>query len=239
MISLSECLTPECVALRDAAIEFMRGNKKQIAKGLTDRERYPRDRNPVAVFMAGSPGAGKTETARALLEEYPGVLHIDADEYRKLVPGYNGQNSWLVQPAVSILVEKVIDLAIDNAQNFILDGTLTNYAKAESNIARCLGRGRAVQIIFVHQDPKQAWFFVQAREAQEGRKIPKEVFVNQYFESQRVVTDLQNKFGARIGVDVLLKNLDGTVRQQYQNVDTIESCVPRRWSKDDVLRIVT
>ena len=46
---------------RDDAEKFARENKKRIAKALTDKSIFPRESDPVSVFMAGAPGAGKTE----------------------------------------------------------------------------------------------------------------------------------------------------------------------------------
>ena len=50
--------------IRLEAIEFARQNKRDIARKLTDRSIFPSEANPVAVFMAGSTGAGKTEAAK-------------------------------------------------------------------------------------------------------------------------------------------------------------------------------
>lgn len=70
--------------------------------------------------MAGSPGAGKTEASKALLEEFVEkgrkVLRIDPDDLRSEFEHYSGNNSWLFQPAVSILVEKIHDLAKTKAK---------------------------------------------------------------------------------------------------------------------------
>merc|ERR1712000_651725 len=124
-------------AIQDEATEHARKIKKKFAKTVADKARYPKEADPVSVFMAGSPGAGKTEASKALLEQFDSeVIRIDADEYRDEFreQGYTGDNSWLFQPAVSILVEKVYDLVIGQKQSFILDGTLTNYEKAKKNI---------------------------------------------------------------------------------------------------------
>lgn len=123
--------------------------------------------------MAGSPGAGKTEASIELLAivETNGseILRIDPDELRHKFPNYTGDNSWLFQKGVSVLVERVHDLALKQKQSFLLDGTLSNYDKAQENISRSLKRHRAVQILYVYQDPMLAWEFVQSREAVEGR----------------------------------------------------------------------
>lgn len=70
------------------AIEFAKAHKKEIAKELTDRRRFPPDAQPVSVFMAGSPGAGKTESSRRLIERFSSdghsILRIDADDLRSM-----------------------------------------------------------------------------------------------------------------------------------------------------------
>jgi hypothetical protein len=57
------------------AIEYARAHKKDIAKRLTDPAIYIPEKNPVSVFMAGSPGAGKTEASIELLKETDGNLY--------------------------------------------------------------------------------------------------------------------------------------------------------------------
>lgn len=124
-------LTPEDRAIEEAALEFVNQNRRKIARELTDLATYPAEKCPVAVFMAGSPGAGKTEASHALIEQLGGpVLRIDPDDYRDRIPGYNGRNSNLFQRAVSRIVEKVLDEAFGKGQSFILDGTLSNYEVA-------------------------------------------------------------------------------------------------------------
>jgi glutaredoxin-related protein len=121
-------------ALEQAALEFARANKKKIAREITDRKRYLSESNPVSVFMAGSPGAGKTEFSKrylSLLQENSGyeILRIDPDDYRSRIPGYTGNNSWLVQSAATIITEKVFDLALEQKQSFLLDGTFADWGR--------------------------------------------------------------------------------------------------------------
>ncbi len=117
--------------IKNAAILFAKRNKLKIAKEITDIKTYTPSEMPVSIFMAGSPGAGKTEFSKGLLkallklfgEKSPKAIRIDGDELRNYLPGYTGKNSKLFQGAMSILVEKAHDLALKNKQNFILDGT--------------------------------------------------------------------------------------------------------------------
>lgn len=103
--------------IQSQALNFARRNRKRIARELTDPNKYKPEDIPVSVFMAGSPGAGKTEFSKnliALLEENKDhqVIRIDGDEIRPLLPGYTGSNSYLFQGAVSLIVEKIHDFAL-------------------------------------------------------------------------------------------------------------------------------
>lgn len=236
-------MTEEERQIETAAIEFAKANRTAIARRLVDTKLFPGEDNPVSVFMAGSPGAGKTEASIELLDNFgpdgPKILRIDPDELRAQIPGYNGANAWLFQRAVTPIVERVHDLALKQSQSFLLDGTLSNYEVAERNILRSLQRGRLVQILYVYQEPESAWKFVQAREELEGRQIRPETFVEQYFEARRVVESLKAKFKQDIKIDLLLKNLDGSHRSYQANVDQIESYVPEKYSREDVQKLVS
>lgn len=75
--------------LSKAAIKHMR--QKEILNSLIarfcDPIKYPDDSHPISVFMAGSPGAGKTEFSKNLIKEIGhGVIRIDPDEVRNLIP---------------------------------------------------------------------------------------------------------------------------------------------------------
>ncbi len=152
--------------VREEAIKYSRENKNEIAKKIADLNKFPRETNPVSVFMAGSPGAGKTEASQALLQRFSSqytnfsgsfnVVRIDADELRSEFRTFTGANSNSFQAAVSILVDCIHDLVLAQSQSFILDGTLSNFAKAEQNIERSLKRNRTVQIYYVYQAPLQA-----------------------------------------------------------------------------------
>src|SRR3989338_6865478 len=129
--------------IRAQAIEFAKQNKVRIAEEMADPAKYAPDTVPISVFMAGSPGAGKTEFSKSLIkileaDEERRVVRIDGDEVRPLIPGYTGNNSHLFQGAISLVVEKMHDLVLHNKQNFVLDSTFSNYAKATDNVRRSL-----------------------------------------------------------------------------------------------------
>lgn len=227
MRDLDSPLTEAEARLEQEALAFARANKKTIARRLTDATVYPSEADPVSVFMAGSPGAGKTEASIELIARFPASpIRIDPDELRHEFPGYTGANAWLFQKAVSVLVDKIHDLVLEQRQSFLLDGTLSHYEMARKNIERSLKRGRIVQLLYVYQEPMLAWAFVQAREAAEGRRIRPEHFLEQYFGAREVVNRLKAEFGKAIRVDLLMKNNDNTHRFFRIGVDQIDGHIP-------------
>lgn len=221
------------------SITYANSNKKTIAKVLTDKTKFPPEESPISVFMAGSPGAGKTETSRRLLEETSDELsdqaiRIDPDEYRTYFSGYTGNNSPLFQSAVSIIAEKVHDFALENKQSFIFDGTLSKVDKAKNNIERSLSRKRDVAIIYVYQDPLQAWNFVKERAEVDGRVIPKEEFIEQYFSARNTVNTLKKEFKSDIIVFLVIKNIDGSSQGFHANIDIIDNYIKEKYSFEDL-----
>ena len=225
--------------LEQAALEFARANKKKIAREITDRQRYLSESSPVSVFMAGSPGAGKTEFSKrylSLLQESSGyeILRIDPDDYRSLIPGYTGSNSWLVQGAATIITEKVFDLALEQKQSFLLDGTFADWPKSCSNISRCLGRGRDVEILYVYQPPEQAWRFVQAREVQEGRMVPFERFVDIFFRAHEAVKAALQQFGDNVRVQILVKPIDNGRHVLHADVKDLDQVLRISMTREEI-----
>ncbi|MCJ8317974.1 zeta toxin family protein [Idiomarina sp.] len=226
--------------IAERAIKFAKENRTQIARNLTDKLQFPTEKEPVSVFMAGSPGAGKTEASKLFLDEIGAnnVVRLDPDDLRHYFEEYRGTNSYLFQSAVSFIVERTLDFAFKNDQSFLLDGTLSNYGVAHRNIERSLRKNRQVLILFVYQKPEFAWEFVQAREKEEGRRIEPAVFVDQFLGAQAVVNELKGEFGSRIQVDLLVKNNKGHTRFYHGNVDEIERYITERYTRKQLLELI-
>ena len=234
-------LTTEEEKIKLESIDWIKANKEKIINYfILSKDIFTESKTLVSIFMAGSPGAGKTEASKAFLEEIgaDNVLRLDPDELRELIPGYTGDNSYLFHRAVSFIVERTLDHAFKNKQSFLLDGTLASYDVAEKNIERSIRKGRKVLILFVYQKPEYAWEFVEAREKLEGRRILPNTFIDQFFASQNVIKELKLKFGSQIKVDLLVKNNKGRTRFYHDNVQAIEHHLDEKFTREDLQSLI-
>lgn len=185
--------------------------------------------------------------ARKIFSSHSGTFPIEAkmhghvstsinesDEFED----YNGANSDLFQAATSILVDRIHDTVLKRSQSFILDGMLSKYEKAEQNISRPIRRSRTVRILYVYQTPQQAWKFVQDRRQVEGRHIPRDAFIEQYFAARDNANTLNRSFDNHIRLDLLFKNVDGTNRLYKSGIDQIDNHIPEKYSKDDIKSLI-
>jgi hypothetical protein len=229
--------------VKATAIEFAKKNKNRLAKEFTDTAKYPPAKQAVSVFMAGSPGAGKTEYSKNFinfLENTTGrsLVRIDSDDIRSLMPEYIGSNSHLFQGATSLVVEKIHDLVLHQNQDFILDGTMAKYDKALNNIKRSIIKNRMVFIFYLYQDPKIAWEFTKAREKIENRNIPKTAFIEQFFGAKETIEQLLKYFDDKITVFLVNKNFkDNTVKNNIKVMPNsrIDDYLVISYTKDELI----
>ncbi len=222
--------------LKQASVEFAKKNKEIIASELTDKSIYQPDDNPISIFMAGSPGAGKTEYSKNMIELHEKhkikVIRIDGDELREKIPGYTGTNSSVIQGAISIIVDRIHDKVLLNNQSFLLDGTFSNFDRAVSNIKRSLRKNRPVAIFYIYQDPVVAWKFTQAREIKEGRNMPKEAFIQHFINARETILKLHTTFDKKISIIVIKKNFETHKVEDIIDIGQVTSEIDRYLGKE-------
>lgn len=227
--------------LSKAAIKHMR--QKEILNSLIarfcDPIKYPDDSHPISVFMAGSPGAGKTEFSKNLIKEIGhGVIRIDPDEVRNLIPQYTGGNAHLFQYAVNIGVDKIFYHALAHNQNFILDGTMANFNKAHENIERTLKQRDFVEIFYLFQDPVIAWDFTKKRELVEHRNITKEAFIKSFFGSQKTVSQIKSLYKDRVKLNLVIKNFTNNQEEFKKDIEKIDKYLKQSYNVEELERIL-
>ncbi len=235
------------LVIQSNAIAFAKKERKRIAREHTDSSKYKPDEFPVSVFMAGSPGAGKTEFSKNMIsilekDKERKVIRIDGDEVRGKLPGYTGINSYLFQGAISLIVEKIHDFVLSQKQSFVLDGTFSKYEKALDNIKRSLDKGRKVFIFYVYQHPATAWKFTKKREEAEGRNIPKEFFIEQFLGARETVGRIRKEFGDEVTIFFVKKDFEDNTLEDVVVIKPkgapIDEYIKERYTKDELINML-
>ena len=223
------------------AKQWIRENRKKLISEFCNPEIYPPSDNPITIFMAGTPGAGKTEFSITLIETFGGsFVRIDADEIRERMRplGYDGLNAELFQEAANKGVNVLFDHANrKGGQNVVLDGTFA-YGNWRENVERSLDHGRTVEIYYLHQDPLVAWDFVQKRQAEHGRAVPVDVFVRSYRQSIENVQKAIELFGKNVTVYFAKNNYTKTVESIAVDVHNIEKLLGKRYTEDELKELL-
>ena len=221
----------------DAYVWVKSHSRELIEKFVNAQGCFP-DPWPTTLFMAGSPGAGKTEISKRLLARFKlQAIRIDADEIRAMCPGYSGANAHIFQKAATKGVHILYDYALQKGINVILDGTFA-YGGALENIERSLNHKRKVELFFVYQDPAQAWEFTKKREEIERRKVSKEVFVDSFIKARENVNKAKEHFGSKIELNLIVKDFEKDLEQLELNIDSIDPHIPKQYTGDELRNIL-
>lgn len=225
--------------IKEDAVNFIKRNKKLLIDTFASDEICPKQDAPFSIFMAGSPGAGKTEFCKNFIKAAKiKVVRIDADDIRDIIPSYTGKNSDKVQGAAALGVEKLYDYVLDKSKNCVLDGTFSKYEIASKNIDRSIRRGRGVLIFYVYQDPLVAWRFTKAREDLEGRRVPKGIFIDAFFNSKKNVNRIKELYKKDVKVFVIEKNTETNLYNFYPDIDQIDSFIKIPYTKTKLNKMI-
>ncbi|MBO0939410.1 GNAT family N-acetyltransferase [Fibrella sp. HMF5335] len=113
--------------------------------------------NPTALFLGGQPGSGKSGLAQYQLKQFAdrgGVVLINSDALREYHPAFANlqrtdadRASFLVNPDTVIWQQKLINAAVGNKRNLLLDGTLGgNPAPILATMKRLRSAGYTIQV---------------------------------------------------------------------------------------------
>lgn len=224
--------------VQNDAFDWVKQHKKNLFLKFADLSFYEQDPYPTTVFMAGSPGAGKTEFSRRLAEQFKQKpVIIDADEIRKIIPGYVGKKAYLFQKAATKGVNFLYDHVCKNSLNVIIDGTFA-YADPIENIKRSLKHNRNIEIYFLYQEPTVSWKFTKVRERKEFRNVPRDVFINAYVKSIENVTAVKKKFGTKIKLNLVIKDFTDGLQTLELNVTSLEKLLPKLYTGKELTKIL-
>lgn len=224
----------------EEAVAYVKVNQKQLLNHFVADVQSTR--KPVSIFMAGSPGAGKTEFSKHLIDEIMGakgkIVRIDPDEIRVWLPQYKEGRAELFQEAVSTAVSKIHDHVKSKSISFLLDGTFSSLDHAQKNIQLSLDKGRSVRIQYVIQPPMIAWNFTQDREKVDGRNIKRDDFIQHFIKARDTVASVKKIFGTEIQVDIIERDISLNSYSMQLNVGNLDKYLPRKYSKKDLEQLI-
>lgn len=230
--------------LSDKALQYVKNNKKLICNKFADPSIYLQTDHPFTIFMAGEPGAGKTEFSKSYIKELvkkiPGIkiVRIDPDDIREIFDEYTGDNSHEFQKACGQGVEYLFDHVQEKKINAILDGTFVNYEKQKKNISRALNRKRKVEIFYIYQNPLTAWDFTKKREVVEQRHVSKDIFIEAYFKSRENVNKIKKEFRSEVELSLVLKDVNNQVEKIHFNIDQLDSYLKESYNREELGKIL-
>lgn len=201
---------------------WVKRNKKMFANNLIKQSGAKYDGDSSGIFMAGLPGAGKTELTKNLIASSDlRVVRLDMDEIASRIEGYSPDKADKFRAGASELLNKCFDLTLKKKLDFIMDGTFSS-PYASKNIGRVLKHNYTIKIVYVLQDPKIAWEFTKAREKVEHRAIDINGFINAYFGIIKNLECVFNKKYDKMTIDVVVKNGRNEVEKWLENVDSVD-----------------
>jgi predicted ABC-type ATPase len=226
--------------IENRAKEFIKQNKSHMIQKFANNASHMPVAKPISLFMAGSPGAGKTEVSRSLIKEFESTpILIDADEIRKECPDYIGTNAHLFQKAATKGISILLDHALGEKLNFILDGTFA-YADPIQNIQRSIDHGRLVELWFIYQRPELAWEFTKAREVIESRRVSREKFIETFLKSRDNAIQAKRHFDKVLELNLLIKDIDNIGGEFKLNIsaDQLDQYLGNGYTEDELKNIL-
>ncbi len=213
-------------------ITWAKENKKTLVKQIVGDVKSPKDGEPLAIFAAGIPGAGKTEFLDRLFEESEDVVRIDLDEIVKLFPEYKPENYYKYRGAAHIIVDEVVIYCRHNKLNFVLDGTFGS-SRAISNIKSALKR-HGVVIFYVWKEPELAWQHTKDRQLLINRGVEKEGFIESCLKIPKNIEEVRDKFKDKVDIVAIKKDSESDRFQYSQNSKHIDELIEVTYNEKDL-----
>ena len=124
--------------------------------------KYQARLHPVAILLAGQPGAGKTELSSMLIHGLEGkAVFINGDDYRRFHPHYRelyrefGPDSvQMLSPFSNRVTERLIDEFSDCNVNMVIEGTGRTVKVPQSTAELLTGKGYTVEMAVIAVKPE-------------------------------------------------------------------------------------
>lgn len=218
-------------------LKWAQENKKRIAREFVHKLQRVAHEQPVGIFTAGLPGAGKTEFTQELLKDLlDPPLRIDMDEIAQLIEGYSPSKANLFRSGASVILARIYDEITKAKLDFVFDGTFA-HDNALKNLERALAHGYTTKIYYIHQEPEIARQFTKDRELVEKRGIERDGFIDAYIHLHHNMQELQDKF-KNVTISVVIKDESNRVGRIVEDVQSIYDHIPQALDRTQLARVI-
>lgn len=220
--------------------DWVRSHRKEFVRRLISNSGAVRSNNPAAIFMAGLPGAGKTEFTKSWIENSGlKVVRLDMDEIASQIDTYSPRKADKFRRAASALLSRTYDKVVKDKYDFIMDGTFGG-ASAIQNIERAVKHGYHVKVIYIYQEPKLAWEYTVAREKVEHRAIEIDGFLEAYYRTLDNLKKLDVLSLEGVSINLVVKDAQNRIAKTYDSISMkdIDHYVNIEYNKDNLRKSI-
>ena len=172
-----------------------------------ENSRRDSSRRPIAIFVQGLPGAGKSTTVERLL---PGFEVICADAIKATHADYDPKNPQALHLWSRALQLKTWGEFLASGRSHILDGTATNGEKLNARMTRARAAGFSVVLFHVRCCLETSL----TRNAARARTLPAEVIVQKAKEIMGAFNEARHNSDLTVGVSSERWELQGVAFYQ-------------------------
>lgn len=194
---------------------WVRRHRKEFARKLIKDSGAEKLGKSAGIFMAGLPGAGKTEFTKSWIANSKlKVVRLDMDEIASQIETYSPRKADKFRKAASALLSRTYDSVVKDGYDFIMDGTFGGQS-AIQNIERAVKHGYKIKVIYIYQAPQIAWQYTIAREKVEYRAISLDGFLKSYYKTLRNLGRLEDFSSEQVSIDLVEKDELNKIAKVY------------------------
>ena len=215
---------------------WARKHRKEIISRIVSKFDVDNEKEPLALFGAGIPGAGKTEFFNRLVGKDDNFVRIDLDEIVKEFPGYSPERYYEYRKAASLILDELFRYCRRNKLNFVLDGTFAHERTME-NIEKAL-KTHQVGIFFLRQDPLKAWQLTRDREIVTKRGVSRDGFIYACLKIPDNIRNVLKKHGHDLTIVAIKRRNDNVGFDVIRDRREIDHILHKKYTKKELERII-
>lgn len=104
---------------------------------------------------------------------------------------------------------------------------------AEKNIIRTLKNGYRVTLFYVYQDPQVAWRYTKERGLVEGRVVPKDIFINAFFQARENIEKVKERH-PEVTLHIIIKDYQNNISEVHFDAENIQLVLPQKYTKQQL-----